>query len=361
MDADAVVLNNVFALDRQFRAPLFQRPYVWNRDRQWEPLWEDIQKIAEALYAGNNGVKPHFLGAIVLDQQHTSITELETRYIIDGQQRLATLQVLFAAFRDVCEETAEDKDIPQAIERMMFNDDPMVEGDTARFRVWPTNVDRAAYLIALTAGSRAGVDQQIEQDSELEDKPKRLVEAYQYFHDAISHWVNEEQDGKREEKLRALLAALRYKLRLVVIGIDNEDDAQMIFETLNARGTPLLPSDLVKNFLFREADIQGAPVQHLYEAYWEPFEEEHKFWRREARYGRRKRTRIDIFLHHYLTLMGNREVSASRLFDEFQQFAEERSNKSASWHLQMIREYAEIFKGFLETDLVFYRTSNFPF
>ena len=71
MDANDHMLRVVFAQDLQLMAPLFQRPYVWEKDLQWEPLWEDIRDLAQDLFAGKDDVKPHFLGAIVLDQRRT--------------------------------------------------------------------------------------------------------------------------------------------------------------------------------------------------------------------------------------------------------------------------------------------------
>ena len=131
-------LSTIFGLPRQLLAPLFQRPYVWERDRQWEPLWEDICGVAEAVHAGTEAIKPHFLGAIVLDQQLMPMRHIETRFIIDGQQRLATLQVFFAAFRDACRGALADSPVPEGIEEMMYNTSKMLEEDLERFKVLPT-------------------------------------------------------------------------------------------------------------------------------------------------------------------------------------------------------------------------------
>ena len=67
---------------------------------------------------------------------------------------------------------------------------------------------------------------------------------------------------------------------MVVIELDKDDDAQLIFETLNARGTPLLPSDLVKNFLFHKAENEGEKIEPLYAKYWKKFDDESQYWRR---------------------------------------------------------------------------------
>lgn len=343
MKADAHPLSRIFGLPQQLMAPLFQRPYVWSRDNQWEPLWEDIRGVAEALHAGHEDIKPHFLGAIVLDQQLTPVHHVPTRFIIDGQQRLATLQVFFAAFRDACRQVLEDDRLAEAVEEMIFNTSKLIEDETQRFKVLPTNVDRVAYRIAMTAGNPKTAHNMHKEATSLDG---RLLEAYEFFFGALLQWLTEdEQDG--EERARSLLRALGQKIVMVVIDIDDEDDAQMIFETLNARGTPLLPSDLVKNYLFRRAEVEGLDVERLHENYWRPFDDDMSFWRGEVNHGRRKRPRIDIFLHHYLTLMRADEVSVEKLFGEFQELAA-KSDRDAEWHLKELHDYAMIFRRFME-------------
>ena len=98
MHAHAVPLLAAFETKIQLEVPLFQRQYVWSLDQQWLPLWEDIsQKFIEYLQ-GNKDVPPHFLGAVVLDQKQVPTTYVERRQIIDGQQRLTTLQVFLSVF-----------------------------------------------------------------------------------------------------------------------------------------------------------------------------------------------------------------------------------------------------------------------
>jgi len=86
--------------------PMFQRPYVWNMKEHWEPLWEDLRGVSERVQdataeatakATQVQVPPHFLGAIVLDLMQTGVRAIETRSVIDRQQRLTTLQVFIAA------------------------------------------------------------------------------------------------------------------------------------------------------------------------------------------------------------------------------------------------------------------------
>src|SRR6185436_10569140 len=90
----------IFMQPQRLRVPLFQRPYVWNEENQWEPLWQDVQRVAERLLDEAAGSPtPHFLGAVVLQQVQNPVGSMQERIIIDGQQRLTTLQLLLDAFQ----------------------------------------------------------------------------------------------------------------------------------------------------------------------------------------------------------------------------------------------------------------------
>ena len=79
----------VFMQPQRLIVPLFQRPYVWNEENQWEPLWNDVARVADRLLKQpNERHQPHFLGAVVLQQVQNPIGLMQTRTIIDGQQRL---------------------------------------------------------------------------------------------------------------------------------------------------------------------------------------------------------------------------------------------------------------------------------
>ena len=89
---------NVFTQQTRYTVPLFQRPYVWKRDEQWEPLWDDIRATAErVLHSAGKTVSSHFLGTVVLDQTLNPTYSLPRREVIDGQQRLTTLQLALKA------------------------------------------------------------------------------------------------------------------------------------------------------------------------------------------------------------------------------------------------------------------------
>ena len=342
MKAEPYDVKTVFGFERQLFAPLFQRPYVWREKQQWEPLWLDIRKVAEQLLAGNEDCRPHFLGAVVLDQIKVPLGKPDARSIIDGQQRLTTLQLMMEAVRDLCFGREEFNFPCHHVEKLLYNE--AVRDDADRFKLWPTNVDRPVYQAIMDTTSPMALRQRIEEA--CAGNRSRLAEAYEYFHRVIGQWLSLDDPGALK-RCEALVNAIRYKLRIVVIDMDDQDDAQMIFETLNARGTPLLPSDLVKNFLFRRAQEGGEDLERLHGQYWEPFDVEDNFWRAEMRVGRLRRPRIDVFLGHYLSLQKRDEVPMGELFQEYRDFAARNPDRNVEWHLQTFHRHAQHFRRFL--------------
>jgi uncharacterized protein with ParB-like and HNH nuclease domain len=140
MDANAISVLSIFEKKMRLEVPLFQRQYVWGRDIQWEPLWEDISRKFTEFLTGRKDGPVHFLGAMVLDQKQTPTTHVDKRQVIDGQQRLTTLQIFIAAFRDFCG-TVDCAQLAEECESFTINKGMMADPDADRFKVWPTLLD----------------------------------------------------------------------------------------------------------------------------------------------------------------------------------------------------------------------------
>lgn len=333
MKSDTVDLKLLFGKDVRYLVPLFQRPYVWNRIEHWEPLWTDVLTIVDAYLHNPETTAPHFMGAVVLDHVSTQVTELEARQVIDGQQRLTTLQILIAACRDVADEQGFDKQ-SRVLAKLTENDHDLITDTHHALKVWPTNVDRASFA-AVMGGEPTQAD-----------KRSPITRAYEYFREIASDWLEGVDDPTAA--LAALTSVLRSFLKVVVIDLEHNDNAQVIFETLNARGTPLRASDLIKNLLFQRATDRGENVETLYETYWREFEEPR--WRKEVRQGRLKRLRLDIFLSHYLTMRTGSEIGVSSLFEAFRSFVAQ-SGDSVQELLEDLRKYGAIYDLFDELPL----------
>ena len=348
MNAHKKSLGQIFDPSIRLAVPLFQRPYVWEQEKNWEPLWEFISDLAERRLGGVNH-RPHFLGAVVLDQIKTRTGDIDARQVIDGQQRMTTFQIALAAACDVCRAVGDERYL-KAFAKLTANDVPLSDEADDVFKVWPTNVDRAAFRSVMTAGSCAEVSKRFNGTATSKNVgPQNLIaNAYLYFYRTITEWLGPKEGEKFGERIRALWQTIKDDMQVVVIDLDENDDAQVIFETLNALGTPLLPADLIKNFLFQSAEMRSEDIEVLYKRYWKPFDERGDFWRAVVGQGRLKRPRIDQFLQHYLTLVKGDEIPATHLFAEFREYARKNPSMAPSTHLMSLHAYGSIFMTFQE-------------
>ena len=262
MQVGTLAIQHLFEKDVLYRVPLYQRPYVWTQEDQWNPLWEDLRRLAEQLLSGKQP-RAHFLGASVQDHPPMPPGQIETRLLIDGQQRLTTIQLFLRAFEDVVR-ADQDLRYQQALEKLTRNNHPLSSQPHERFKVWPTNADQEDYEKVMEASGRAALLQSYGAHAKTKSLGRNIPDAYLFFWEQIAKWLDDTDTGSREAKVHSLYSAIRDNVRLVVIDLDDKDDAQLIFETLNARGTPLLSADLVKNSLLSEVQKTGADVESAY-------------------------------------------------------------------------------------------------
>ncbi|GAB3271943.1 DUF262 domain-containing protein [Kineosporia babensis] len=312
MQAQTHSPTGIFGNQIRYVVPLFQRPYVWSEGEQWAPLWEDVCSVADAVLQapapmgyGGPTVAPHFLGAIVLEQQATLAGYIAVRHVIDGQQRLTTLQILLDAVQEVVEAHGRSVDA-QALHSMVTNNPAVTQAPEETFKVWPTSRDQQVFRLVMDN------DQQV--PPELAENA--IAQAHRFFRTKTLEWSGVATEPEQAaERLGALAQTLAHHLRMVVIDLEPGDNAQVIFETLNHRGTPLLAADLIKNYLFQVATAQNADLEKLYAQFWAQFDNE--YWRAPVAQGRLYRPRIDVFLNYWLTVKLLKEVATDRIFVEF--------------------------------------------
>lgn len=360
MKPDKLSIHDLFQKERRYVVPLYQRAYVWNEDEQWQPLWDDIERQAEGCLASASGVprRSHFLGAVVLNVQKIVGSAVARSEVIDGQQRLTTLQLFIAALRDFAIKTESSH--ANKLRRLTINEDEK-PGSESSFKVWPTNADRALFRSIMMAG---GPEQLLEQHelNKTDDLP-RLIGAYCYFYRQIAQFAspNGKADFDLDNQLYGLLQALRVGLQMVVIELEDNDDPQIIFETLNARGQPLLPSDLIRNTVFHQASIDPAHAANetyaddLYQRFWHQFDNdriltpvkgEDRYWHIPERQGRLTRPRIDLFIFHFLVMQTGREMMIGHIFQEFRDWRDA-TEDSLEHFLSELKRYSSIFRNFI--------------
>jgi uncharacterized protein with ParB-like and HNH nuclease domain len=325
MKADAVTLLGIFEKKMRLEVPLFQRQYVWSREHQWEALWEDIARKFIDQMEGRQDAPVHFLGAMVLDQKQTPTTHVEKRQVIDGQQRLTTLQLFVAAFRDFCNEH-DCADVAAELQGFVFNKGMMVDPEVEKYKVWPTQADRQQFTDVISSGSRKELEKRYplvkKKYARSFDPRPRMVEAYLFFRDQMDElFIGSDKEPALEaerplaERVELSFTALKSLLKVVVIDLETGDDAQVIFETLNARGEPLLPADLLRNFIFLRAARLNEPQEKLYDKYWRKFDD--PFWRDEVKQGRLLRPRSDLYIQHFLASKLTVDIPIKHLFVEY--------------------------------------------
>lgn len=357
MKPDKLTIAELFQRERSYVLPLYQRPYVWSQIDQWQPLVEDIERLAEECLQSDErtAANSHFMGAIVLNVQSIIGRDIAKSDVIDGQQRLTTLQLYLAALRDYA--TSIDADghdlVSKRLSRLTNNED-VPENSESAFKVWPTNADREIFRAVMQAGNLDELLKRLDAKSST-DLP-RMAAAYRFFLESIDAFAT--RDGKLSDpslvldRVDGILQAFRTGLQLVVIELEAQDDPQVIFETLNARGQPLLPSDLVRNYIFLTASRdKSVDADSLYDQYWRQFDErrvefsedgEDRFWHMSVRQGRLSRPRIDLFLFHYLTVKTGAVINIGRLFKEFRTWYES-SGMVVEEFLAEFKQFSELF------------------
>ncbi len=173
----------------------------------------------------------------------------------------------------------------------------------------------------------------------------KMSDARTFFESNLLAWLRPHEEAVKE-RANAVVDAVRQDLLFVAIDLDNDDDGQLIFETLNSLGTPLLPSDLVKNLLFRQALSDGLNTDNLYAAHWEMFEHESDYWRARVAIGRRERTRLDVFLQFYLTLKLAREPVMTHQFREYRDAFRDGKLGTTVEALADFAYHAKLYQGF---------------
>ncbi|WP_283508928.1 DUF262 and DUF1524 domain-containing protein [Helicobacter pylori] len=296
MDAKATTLLGFFEENQnnQFVIPIYQRLYSWEKE-QCEQLWDDIIKTG-----GNDQIEGHFIGSIVyvLD----SNTHSSPLLIIDGQQRLTTITLLFIALRDHLndEDDLLEKFSHQKIQnRYLINSDE--KGDK-KFRLILSESDKDT-LLSL-----------IDKDRRKPSEPSsKIMENFKLF----EKWISENTD-----KLETIFKGLE-KLMIVWIALEKgKDDPQLIFESMNSKGIELTQADLIRNYIIMETEIKKQ--EDFYNQYWRAMEENFKQSEKQSKKQSEKQSKredlFNKFVRHYLTIKIGKTPNEKRVYEAFKDY-----------------------------------------
>lgn len=324
----------VFHLPQHLLVPLFQRPYVWDEDEQWAPLWHDIRRVVELRLANPHAEPTHFLGAVVLQSQENTPGHLPESAIIDGQQRITTLQLVVDAVATLLEETGDDM-LAGRLAPLTRNQANFVSPGDSDLKLRHANRDREAFVEVMSAD--APIDH-----ASLRHAGSKLTRAHEYFFTTIKQWLGGADDDAHASRADALVATMTNSLQLVVISLTATENSQEIFETLNARGTPLTAADLIKNFVFQRLAAEGVDTSRAYAEDW-PFDT--KFWETEVSVGRYLISRSSLFLNQWLIATTGEEVGPQSTFSRFKSFVEHDAARPIRELLPEIKAQADRYEG----------------
>lgn len=312
MKATEAKLLDFLRKSPQFVIPIYQRTYSWT-EKECKQLWDDIVSCGK-----NDRTLVHFIGSIVYIQNGLSqVTHQSSLLVIDGQQRLTTITLLLSALANAVGsvETIDGFTQRKICNYYLLN--PEEEGDR-HFKLLLSQADKQT-LTSLVKG-----------DPQPENNSLRVSENHSLF----TKWI---KNG--DVDLQTICKGIS-KLVVVDIALDREqDDPQLIFESMNSTGKELSQADLIRNFILM--GLEPKQQTELYEKYWHPMESQ---FGQEA-YG----THFDLFIRHYLTVISGQIPNINAVYETFKAHARKMRNE-ASYNetyvesiVKTLRDYSRYF------------------
>jgi len=342
-----------FPTRKQWVIPSYQRNYVWTEEGQWAPLWEDLIALTERVREADSvraQAEPHFLGTVITKRIPTFKPRRHIDYwsVVDGQQRLTTLQLLMAAARAAFIQHGLDK-AASMLSEVLAEPDHYVSGPGDKYKIRHKSSkkwEKSDYAVFRTAidSSRSAPSSGVATGSPLGD-------CYNYFHGRAEAWLRELAGDDRGAYVAALTTAVLQKLVVADIKLSQGQNSHAIFEALNARGKPLTEWDKTKNYVLSLAVSPDDPDGDLtYGEHLERYDAD-GYWR----------GRIDMFLLYFAWLEVPRarrlvpgiespkaeRLASNRLYREFRYVGEHlyRGHRSEfETMLGQLRRYADIFR-----------------
>lgn len=309
MKASETSFRNLLEGSKQFKVPLFQRPYSWGKTH-WETLWDDLI----SLYG--DGIEGyHFLGPIVTLAEPGTPDGISPYLLIDGQQRLTTLTLLLIALRDLLKK--QNSELAQELHELYLIN--KFKKDDDLYKVLPTQADRSFY-------------QEIVQSKDF-DKNGLMYEAYQFFLRRLEKGEPENPDTPFS--LSKFKTVVLERLTLVSITLNDDDNPYLIFESLNYKGEPLTQADLIRNYFFLQ--IPKEKHDEVYADFWLPLQEDFKTTAK-GKYLQE----LTLAFWQYLRKDGV-SLKQSQIYQVFKQ-SFERKDSDALQELKQVIEFANYYR-----------------
>lgn len=268
----------------QFVVPIYQRTYSWT-ERECRQLWDDIVRTGN-----NDEVSAHFIGSIVyVEKGLYQVMVQPPLLVIDGQQRLTTVTLLIAALANALGDDEPLEDFSAAKLRGYYLQNPLEQGER-KYKLLLSQTDKDS-LIAIVGES-----------PDPKEPSLRVTQNFKLFEDLINRHKKD------------LVSICRGLAKLVIVDIAlnrDQDNPQLIFESMNSTGRELSQADLIRNFILM--GLEPALQTRLYEQYWRLMELD---FGQEA-YG----THFDAFMRHYLTVKTGDIPNVNAVYEAFKAYA----------------------------------------
>ena len=328
-----------FLCDEQIlEIPFFQRAYVWNDDN-WKDLLEDLLKTSGS----------HFLGSVILKRARQVTGDTDKATIIDGQQRLTTLSILIKALYDSIE-NKRTKLINDATEALFYT----LKSSDSDYLLTINHSHNDRKQFEEVMGNI--VDGEIQSpilkklDEINEEDPRLLIErCYKYFYTQLTSISNDERIDLWDN-----LFDKNNKI-LVVIDLDDNDQEQKIFDTINSSGVRLTSTDIIKNALYQkliELSLDSEKIAEYYKKTWaDTFEKDDTvvaYWNTEKSMGRLWRQNSELLLQTVAIIKGifdlEKKHTIQQLADLYKAEIENYTEQQLYDFIEEITKYANIYK-----------------
>ena len=271
------IINFIQATNVQFVIPVYQRNYDWTAN-ECKQLFNDIINVSKEEKGS------HFIGSIVFIHEGAySTSEVKELVIIDGQQRLTTINILYVALYRFAKETNQTHEAEKLYNLFLTNQ--YVQNESSKLKLKQTDTNSLAFKAIMN-----GTEKEFNTYS-------NVIENFNYFKKQISKdTFNNIQNGLR-------------KLIFVEISLERDkDDPQRIFESLNSTGLDLSQSDLIRNYILM--DLPPKQQDKIYNQIWNPIEE-------NARDLKKQKSLVSEYIRDYLTLKNKKIPNKSKVYQEF--------------------------------------------
>ncbi len=277
----------------QFVIPIYQRTYSWT-EAECRQLWDDVVRSGQ-----DDKVIAHFIGSIVyVEKGLSTVTAHEPLLVIDGQQRLTTLTLLLAALARTLDGLEDGKREP-------------IDGFSARklrnyYLLNPEEEGERHYKLLLSQTDKDSLIAILDSADQPQTPSVRVVANFELFSQLIG------------QNLSQLDAVCRGIAKLVVVDVAlnrDQDNPQLIFESMNSTGKELSQADLIRNYVLMglEPKLQTS----LYQKYWRPMELDFG----QAAYS----TYFDAFMRHYLTVKTGDIPRLDKIYEAFKTYSRSQS------------------------------------